>query len=174
MSPKSIDHFQVGRAGREKRLRSEFCTSINALLESRGSGLRFSLFGKPNEPDYAVTTDGSAIAYFEAEFPEEGRWPFGGEFKFPTIRWPERKWDHYKPGKGRYKRKPFFLISIRGDLGDAYYLDAKTWFAKASKEKFWGSVFYGVSKADPNLGRGLENIEDYTRSRTASVYKSKI
>jgi hypothetical protein len=174
MAPKSIDQFQVGRAGREKRLRPEFCSSVNALLKSKGSDLRFSLFGKPNEPDYALELRGSTIAYFEAEFPEEGRWPFGEEFRFETIRWPERKWDHYKHGKGRYLRKPFFLISIRGDLGDAYYLDAKTWFAKAKKERFWGSVFYGVKKDDPELGRGLDKIEDYIRTRVASVYKSKI
>lgn len=58
MAPKSIDHYQVGRAGREKRLRPEFCSAINALLENKGSEMRFSLFGKANEPDYTVQLRG--------------------------------------------------------------------------------------------------------------------
>ena len=167
---KNIDQYQKGRAGREKRLRQEFCPAINSVYEKIASTLRFNLHGITSEPDYEVAIDSKTVAYFEAEFPDEGRWPFGDEFQFPTIRWPDRKWDHYKPGEGFFDSKPLFFISIRGDLGDAYYLDGKTWFAKGKKEKFWDSVFYGLPKSDPDLGRGLAEIESYVRNRVKTIY----
>jgi hypothetical protein len=59
---------------------------------------------------------------------------------------------------------------VRCDLEDAYYLDAKTWFSKAKKENFRGSIFYGVDKTDPDLGRGLETLEKYARIRLKAAY----
>ncbi len=164
------DSFQVGRAGIEKQLLPKFVEKMNNVLDKQGSDLRFSVFGKRGEPDYEVRSAETVISYFEAEFPQEGRWPSGGEFRFVTIRWPERKWKRYRRGRGLYEKKPLFLISIRCDLGDAYYLDAKTWFGKAKKESFRGSVFYGVDKTDPDLGRGLETLEKYTNGRLKAVY----
>jgi hypothetical protein len=69
-----------------------------------------------------------------------------------------------------YEKKPLFLISVRCDLGDAYYLHAKTWFSKAKKEEFRGSVFYGVDKSDPDLGRGLDTLEKYATTRLKAAY----
>jgi hypothetical protein len=143
---------------------------MNTLLEEQDSDFRFALFGKRGEPDYELRSGESVVSYFEAEFPQEGRWPSGGEFRFATIRWPQRKWKRYRKGKGLYEKKPLFLISVRCDLEDAYYLDAKTWFSKAKKEEFRSSIFYGVDKTDPDLGKGLDNIERYTKTRLRIAY----
>ena len=164
------DSFQVGRAGIEKRLLPEFVGRINSVLNEQNSDLRFAVFGKRGEPDYELKSGETVVAYFEAEFPQEGRWPAGSEFRFATIRWPQRKWKRYRRGKGLYEKKPLFLISVRCDLGDAYYLDAKTWFRKAKKEEFRSSIFYGVEKSNTDLGKGLDTLEKYTKTRLSDVY----
>ena len=169
-TPWTPDSFQVGRKGIEERLLPKFVETMNGLLDQQRSDLRFSVFGKPRAPDYEVRRGETPVAYFEAEFPQEGRWPPGSEFRFATIRWPERKWKRYRRSRGLYEKKPLFLISVRCDLGDAYYLDTKTWFSKAKKENFRGSIFYGVDKTDPDLGRGLETLEKYAKNRLKAAY----
>jgi len=173
-APWTPDSFQTGRAGIEKQLLPKFVERINNVLSGQGSALRFTVFGKRGEPDYEVKLAETVVSFFEAEFPQEGRWPAGGEFRYATIRWPQRKWKRYRRDKGLYEKKPLFLISVRCDLGDAYYLDAKTWFSKAKKENFRGSVFYGVDKTDPDLGRGLETLEIYVKNRLKAAYRIEL
>lgn len=165
---KSINHFQPGRAGWEKEQKSKFLPIIEKIFKEKGYNVRCLGTG---EPDYEVIKNGQTIAYFEAEFPLAGRWPTGEDFKYPTIRWPERKYEHYKTWNGFYNEKPLFMITVKGDLSDAYYIDAKTWFQKGKKERVFDSVFYGIDKNDPELGRGLEKLADYMLDRIRKIYK---
>lgn len=165
-----LNHFQGGRAGREKRLRPVFCDVINNIMKN----LRFEVFEKVG-PDYKILKDQKVIAYFEAEFPTEGRWPIGGDFKYDTIRWPLRKWEQYCEGlDGLYNGKPLFMISIRDDLTDAYYIDALTWCQKSNKEYVRGSIFHGFPKNYKYLGKGIQELEDYIVLRLRIVYFLKI
>lgn len=163
----NLNRYQVGRAGREKRLRPLFCQEVNKFLEE----FRFELFEQQG-PDYMVLKGQEIVAYFEAEFPEEGRWPLGGEFKYDTIRWPLRKWEHYCQASqpGFYSGKPLFMMSIRGDLKDAYYIDAVTWCQKSQVEHVRTSVFRGFPKTYSEMGKGLEKIEEYILTRLKEVY----
>ena len=167
---KSINNFQPGRAGRVERLKRSFPKEVNRLLK----GLRFECFGESEagKPDYQVFNGQEIIAYLEAEFPDEGRWPFGGEFRYDTIRWPLRKWEHYCQGTqpGFYNGKPLFMISIRGDLKDAYYIDALTWCDKSQIEHVRSSVFRGFPKTYPQMGKGIEGLQKYIISRLKKVY----
>jgi len=165
---KSINNFQVGRAGWEKEQKSKFPDVINKMLNEKGYDIEFQ---ETEETDYEVKKDDQVIAYFEAEFPLSGRWSSGEEFKYPTIRWPERKYEHYKQWNGLYNGKPLFMITIKGDLSDAFYVDAKTWFEKGKKEKAWDSIFYGIGKNDPELGHGLEKLANYMLDRIRKIYK---
>lgn len=161
-----LNRFQVGRAGREKRLRPLFCEEVNKFLKE----LRFEVVEQVG-PDYKVLKGQELVAYFEAEFPEEGRWPLGGEFKYDTIRWPERKWNQYcGGGQGLYNGKPLFMTSIRGDLGDAYYIDALTWCQESQIEHVRNSVFRGFPKTYPEMGKGIGELEGYILNRLKQVY----
>lgn len=163
-----LNQFQAGRAGREKRLRPLFCGEINNVLKNH----RFTVFERVG-PDYEVLTkdEDEIVAYFEAEFPTEGRWPIGGEFRYETIRWPLRKWEEYcEEGNGLYNGKPLFLISIRDDLKDAYYIDALTWCTKSQIEHVRGSVFRGFPKTYSEMGKGIEQLEDYIMHRLRDIY----
>lgn len=164
----NLNRFQVGRAGREKRLRPLFCEEVNKFLKD----FHFELFEQVG-PDYKVLKGEEIVAYFEAEFPDEGRWPLGGDFKFDTIRWPLRKWEHYCQGMqaGFYKEKPLFMISIRGDLKDAYYIDALTWCEKSQIEHVRSSVFRGFPKTYTEMGKGIDKLEVYVLDRLEKVYK---
>lgn len=165
-----LNHFQGGRAGREKRLRPLFCDVINNIMKN----FSFDVFKKVG-PDYEVIKNQEVFAYFEAEFPTEGRWPIGGEFKYDTIRWPLRKWEQYcEAGDGLYNGKPLFMISIRDDLKDAYYIDALTWCNKSNVEHVRGSVFHGFPKTYKDFGKGLQGLEDYIVLRMQTVYGLKI
>lgn len=168
---KSINSFQPGRAGWEKEQKSKFPDVINKILKEKGHDIKVQSIEKA---DFEVKKDGQVIAYLEAEFPLAGRWPSGEEFKYPTIRWPERKYEHYKQWNGFFNGKPLFMITIKGDLSDAYFMDAKTWFQKGKKEKVFDSVFYGISRNDPDLGRGLEKLADYILERIRRIYKISI
>ena len=161
-----LNQFQGGRAGREKRLRPLFCDEINKILKNQS----FAIFEKVG-PDYKVLKGQEIVAYFEAEFPTEGRWPRGGEFKYDTIRWPLRKWEQYcEQNDGLYNGKPLFMISIRDDLKDAYYIDTLTWCQKSQVEHVRGSIFRGFPKTYPEMGKGLEKLEEYVLSRLKEVY----
>ena len=161
-----LNQFQTGRAGREKRLRPLFCDEINKLLKQ----FHFAPFEHVG-PDYKVLKAQEIVAYFEAEFPTEGRWPRGGDFKYDTIRWPLRKWNQYcEKGDGLYNGKPLFLISIRDDLKDAYYIDAFTWCEKSQVEHVRGSTFRGFPKTYSDWGRGLSQLEHYMVTRIKNVY----
>ncbi|MBL7074546.1 hypothetical protein ISS37_04820 [candidate division KSB1 bacterium] len=165
----NLNRFQVGRAGREKRLRPLFCNEVNKFLKD----FHFEVFEKVG-PDYMVLRGQETVVFFEAEFPTEGRWPLGGEFRYDTIRWPLRKWEHYcekTQQPGFYDGKPLFLISIRGDLKDAYYIDALTWCQKSNIEYVRNSVFRGFPKTYPEMGRGIEKIEKYFLDRLKKVYE---
>jgi hypothetical protein len=154
---KSINNFQIGRAGREKRLKPLFPDEVNKHVRK----LHFETFGN-GKPDYRVYREQEVIAYFEAEFPDEGRWPLGGKFRYETIRWPERKWEHYcqTDQPGFYDGKPLFMISIRGDLGDAYYIDTLTWCKKSQIEHVRSSVFRGFPKTYPEMGKFSQDWKD--------------
>lgn len=146
---------------------------INGVLQAIGSDLRFRYIGEPGKPDYEVhdSQSGKIVCYFEAEFPEKSRWPPGGEFKYNTIRWPSRKWNHYQRMSGLFNGCPVFMISIREDLQDAYYMDCRTWFKRGKNERLSdGTEYYGVKKDDPELGRGLENIVRYIYSKIKENY----
>lgn len=167
------DEFVKSREIRAENLARKFEKVVNESLERDGSNLRFRYRGKPGEPDYEVydiSTNG-IVCYFEAEFPDSSRWPPGGEWVYSTIRWPSRKWEHYKAEGGFFKERPLFLISVREDLSDAYYIDCKTWFKKAEKETIAnGTVYYGLSKDDPELGRGIESIPKYISKKIEENY----
>lgn len=172
--PRGRDVFVKSRRDRAEKLAREFEPVINRVLQDIGSNLRFRYRGVPGEPDYEVFDyrSGKTICYFEAEFPEESRWPPGGEFKYATIRWPSRKWRHYRATNGLFNGLPIFLISIRGDLQDAYYVDCRTWFKKGKEERLPnGTVYYGLRKDEPDLGRGLENIARYVYSKIKENYR---
>lgn len=162
----NLNRYQMGRAGREKRLRPAFPNEVNRHLKE----LRFETFGD-GKPDYRVYRGQEVIAYFEAEFPDEGRWPLDGDFVYDTIRWPLRKWEHYcqKGQAGFYNGKPLFMTSIRGDLKDAYYIDALTW-CKESQEEYARGYYRGFPKTYPDFGKGLEKLEEYILSRLEAVY----
>lgn len=169
MCPGYLNHFQSGRAGREKRLRPEFCNEVNKILRN------FKFEPLQQGADYKVLKGQEIVAYFEAEFPDEGRWPMGGDFKYETIRWPLRKWEQYcEAGDGLFNGKPLFMISIRGDLKDAYYIDALTWCQKSQIEKFRDNVFRGFPKTYSEFGKGLEQLEDYMFNRFQKVYGIKL
>lgn len=163
---KSIDDFQPARAGRAERLRLSFPNVVNQHMKR----LRFEAWAERGVPDFKVLKGDEVIAYFEAEFPDEGRWPPGDEFKYETIRWPERKRRYCQEVEGTYLGKPLFLITIRCDLQDAYYIDAKTWCQKAKEETQSGSKFYGFPKDCPDLGKGLCQIEEYILRRIEEIY----
>jgi hypothetical protein len=166
---KSINHYQIGRAGYEKDKKPMFAEKINSMKQMKDRNIEFQVF-KEGGPDYEVKKDGNVIAYFEAEFALEGRWPPGEDFKFETIRWPERKYNNYKKLEGFYNGKPLFMITIRCDLTDCYYIDARTWLQKGKPERVWGSVFYGIDKNDPDLGHGLQGLVDYMLDRIKKIY----
>ena len=170
------NNFQVGRRGYEQERKPKFPEKVNPYLER--FGLEIEMLEEPQSikkkykeagiPDYVVKRkdSGEPIAYLEAEFVLEGRWPTGQKFKFPTIRWPDRKYKHFKKSNGLYKNLPVFMISIRGgDLKDAYYIDARTWIEKAKKEKVRDSVFWGINIDDEDLGHGLEALGGYILDR---------
>jgi len=170
---KSINNFQVGRAGWERDRKPKFVEVINKMLEEKGYNFKFYEIEehKGLVPDYEVKEGENVIAYFEAEFPLSGRWRTGEDFRFPTIRWPKRKFDHYGQWSGLYNGKPLFMITIKGDLTDAYYIDAKTWFKRGKEEKVRSSIFYAINKDDTELGHGLEELADYMLNRIEEVYK---
>jgi len=169
---KTINNFQVGRRGYEQERKPKFPEIVNPCLERYGleievleepSSIRRA-YRKAGVPDYVVKRkeSGTPVAYLEAEFVMEGRWPTGKSFKYKTIRWPDRKYQHYKNAGGLYNGLPVFMISIRGgDLSDAYYIDAQTWIRKAKKETVWGSIFWGININDDELGQGLEGLGEY-------------
>jgi len=169
---KSINNFQVGRWGYEQERKRKFPEIVNPYLAS--FGLEIEALGEPRGvrrdnreagvPDYVVKRrdSGESVAYLEAEFVMEGRWPTGQPFKYETVRWPDRKYQYYTRTGGLYEGLPVFMISIRGgDLGDAYYIDARIWIKKAKKERVRGSIFWAISRDDEELGRGLEGLGKY-------------
>jgi hypothetical protein len=166
---KSINDYQIGRAGYEKDKKPMFADKINSMKQMKDRNIEFQVF-KEGGPDYEVKKDGNVIAYFEAEFPLPGRWRPDEDFRFPTIRWPKRKYDHYIQWGGLYNGKPLFMITIKSDLTDCYYIDAKTWFQKGKEERVGGSVFYGIDKNDPDLGHGLQGLVDYMLDRIKKIY----
>ena len=171
--PRGRDVFVKTRRNRAEKLAREFELVINHILQNISSSLRFRYRGVSGEPDYEVydSQSGDIVCYFEAEFPEESRWPQGGDFRYPTIRWPSRKWEHYKSVNGLFNGRPVFLISVRGDLQDAYYIDCRTWFRRGKKECLSnGTVYYGLKKDDPDLGKGLKNILNYILSKIRGNY----
>ena len=173
---KSINDFQPGRYGYEQERKPKFPAVVNPHLA--GFGLEIKVLEEGGDvPDYVVVrrSDGKPVAYLEAEFALEGRWPTGQPFKYDTIRWPERKYERYRASGGLYNGLPVFMITIRGgDLGDAYYMDARTWISKAKKERVWGSIFWGVSKDDEDLGHGLEGLGKYIIDRITSCSSSHL
>lgn len=174
-APKGRDVFVKTRKERAEKLAKKFEQVINNVLRSISSTLEFKYRGICGEPDYEVhdLAKGEIVCYFEAEFPESDRWPPGAEFKYPTIRWPSRKWDHYISKNGLFNGKPVFLISVREDLQDAYYIDCRTWFKKARKEGLPnGTLYYGLKKDDEDLGRGLMNIPSYIMKKIKENYQA--
>lgn len=173
--PKGRDIFVKTRKERAERLARDFEKVINNVLKDLNSVLEFKYRGISGEPDYEVLDreKGEIICYFEAEFPDIDRWPPGSEFKYPTIRWPSRKWVHYRSLNGLFRGKPLFLITIRDDLQDAYYIDCRTWFKKAKEERLSnGTCYYGLKKDDEDLGRGLKNIPSYIMKKIKENYES--
>jgi len=165
---KGRDVFVKSRYDRAEKLATKFEQVINDFLKKHGSNLRFKYRGITGEPDYEVydVNSGQVICYFEAEFPESSRWPPGGEWKYRTIRWPSRKWEYYRRTGGLFNNLPTFLISVREDCKDAYYIDCRVWLNKAKKERLPnGTSYYGLSKNDPDLRRAFENLTRYIFER---------
>jgi hypothetical protein len=160
--------FQKSRYERAERLSIEFEQIINNFLKEQGSNLRFRYRGRTGEPDFEVynVDNGQVLCYFEAEFPDISRWPPGGEWKYETVRWPSRKWEYYKETGGLFSNSPVFLISIREDCKDAYYIDCRIWLNKAKMEKLYnGTKYYGLPKNDPDLKRGFKDLIKYILER---------
>jgi hypothetical protein len=165
---KGRDEFVKSRYNRAEELKIKFEQVINSFLERNGSNLRFRHREEAIGPDYEVycIDSGQILCYFEAEFPETSRWPPGGEWRYRTVRWPERKWEYYKRTAGLFDNRPVFLISIREDCEDAYYIDCRVWLNKARKERLRnGTVYYGLDKNDPNLKRGFKDLTKYILER---------
>lgn len=151
-------NFELSRLKREEQLKPEFLERANRLFKTLSLQL-----GQEDEPDYRVMKEEEVVAFLEAEFLEQYRWPQQG-FRYPTVRWPERKRVYCQdPQPGFYRGRPVFLISIRYDLEDAVYIDAQTWCRKATLEviRRRGERYWGLPKDDPDLQWGLGSLEDY-------------